>query len=135
MIHGVLMTIAWFVFHFIGVFVGRRISIHGKKMLYTHIGLQLAGLVFGTASLIICFQKFGIPYEYVAYRHGELGIAVMALSYFQALVGFVRPKRESGQEFKAQTLLRKGFEILHPTFGIITTVLGFVNCITGIYIL
>jgi len=148
--HGVLMTLAWTGFHVLGSVVGKRLKDenslrclgleprekHLKFLFWSHVVFQAMGLVLGTAGFCLCLKTFQIPYELVRYKHGTLGIAVMAMAYLQGLMGAFRPKavtiKDSSNKEKHQFYLRRAFEYFHGALGKVTLVLGLVNCFTGI---
>eukprot|EP00216_Chloropicon_sp_CCMP2111_P006063 CAMPEP_0198237540 /NCGR_PEP_ID=MMETSP1446-20131203/3343_1 /TAXON_ID=1461542 ORGANISM="Unidentified sp, Strain CCMP2111" /NCGR_SAMPLE_ID=MMETSP1446 /ASSEMBLY_ACC=CAM_ASM_001112 /LENGTH=209 /DNA_ID=CAMNT_0043919709 /DNA_START=267 /DNA_END=896 /DNA_ORIENTATION=+ len=129
--HGVFMTVGWFVFLYVGSFAAKRIPQGGKKMLYAHIASQMIGLVLCTIGLIIGCELFDVPYQFISYRHGTLGLAVMALAYLQGVTGFLRPKKLDGKTHREQSGLRRAFEIGHGVLGKVVLILAIVNCFTG----
>lgn len=133
--HGTLMTVAFVVLMNAGVAVAAgTIGKMSGPILYLHVGLQIAGVLMATIGFILCFELFLIPYEFVDYSHGKLGIAVMALCYFQALAGFVRPKRKEGADHRGQSVGRRVFDVAHLSLGRVVVVLGIFNCFTGILV-
>jgi len=150
LIHGVLMTLAWVFCHFLGSMFGKRlkdeqgIHLFGLKprerylkvFFYTHAVLQGFGVLIGTAGFILSMLTFQIPYELIRFKHGYLGIATMALVYFQGLLGVIRPKPvaklAAGNSKSPAFWLRKTWEHAHGIIGKTTLVLGLVNCFTGV---
>ena len=150
-VHGVLMTLAWVGFHFVGTFCGKRLKDEQalnrmlgesnnqsrlKVLFWTHGLLQAFGLAIGTAAFALSLVTFKIPYDLVPYMHGYLGIAVYAMAYIQGLLGFIRPSAVKKQENENSSLtkvyLRRIWEYLHSILGRVVLVLGLVNCFTGL---
>jgi len=145
LVHGVLMTLAFVGFHFLGAVIGRRLADENTKvtprqryakiLFWLHGVLQAIGLILGTAGFVISMKRFRIPYDLVMYEHGTLGIAVMSLAYFQGAMGVARPRALTNEEIAAKAprvYLRRGFEYLHAALGKVTLVLGLINVYTGV---
>ena len=145
LVHGVLMTLAFVGFHFLGAVVGKRLADENTKvtprqryakiLFWLHGILQVLGLILGTAGFVISMKRFRIPYDLVMYKHGTLGIAVMSLAYFQGAMGVARPRALTNDEIAAKAprvYLRRGFEYLHAALGKVTLVLGLINVYTGV---
>ena len=135
LVHGVLMTLAFVGFHFLGAVVGRHMVV-GKRLIWLHGILQVIGLILGTAGFVISMTRFDVPYDLVMYKHGTLGIAVMSLAYFQGAMGVARPRALTNEEIAAnaypRVFLRRCFEYLHAALGKVTLVLGLINVYTGV---
>ncbi|QDZ23860.1 cytochrome b561 domain-containing protein [Chloropicon primus] len=174
LVHGVLMTVAFVFCHYLGAYAGNRLVKEERKakgeegqddvvvvdgggwwrkrskiLFWSHVVLQVVGLGLGTGSFVYSMTKFEIPYEYVQYKHGTLGIWVMGLCYFQGLLGVVRPKPVSQEEMAMlgggkgllsklrqgpvlRLCLRRSFEYLHSVLGKVVLALGLINCFTGV---
>ena len=149
LVHGVLMTLAFVGFHFLGAVIGRRLADENTKvtprqryakiLFWLHGVLQAIGLILGTAGFVISMKRFRIPYDLVMYEHGTLGIAVMSLAYFQGAMGVARPRALTNEEIAAnaypRVFLRRCFEYLHAALGKVTLVLGLINVYTGVALL
>jgi len=147
-VHGVLMTLSFVGFHYLGAFFGARLAQtkgEARKtgaadlqlLFWAHAVLQGAGLVLGTAGFAYSLATFEMPYGVVARKHGTLGVAVMALAYFQGLLGVLRPKPLTDSDLcekddRRRVHLRRSFEFLHSILGKVTLALGLINCFTGI---
>ena len=138
LVHGVLMTLAFVGFQFLGAVVGRHMVV-GKRLIWLHGILQVIGLILGTAGFVISMTRFDVPYDLVMYKHGTLGIAVMSLAYFQGAMGVARPRALTNEEIAAnaypRVFLRRCFEYLHAALGKVTLVLGLINVYTGVALL
>jgi len=58
-LHGVLMLLGWGVLLPAGVLIARYLKWKGSLWLKLHIGLQISGLAFGLAGLILALVQFG----------------------------------------------------------------------------
>ena len=58
-LHGVLMMLGWGVLLPAGVLIARYLKWKGPLWLKLHIGLQISGLAFGLAGLILALMQFG----------------------------------------------------------------------------
>ena len=120
----------------IGMGLGKLIrSTKSKAVLYAHIVCQFSGLALATAGLIIALVDFENPTD-CPYHHGQLGIAVMALLYFQFLNGLFRPHTiEDYEQPSVWDRIRAVWEHVHSFLGHATFALAVVNCVLGILIL
>jgi len=160
-VHGVLMTLAFVGFHYVGAFVGKWLALETsrptsesknpperwsrpKALFWSHVALQVIGLALGTAGLVYGFEEFDIPYELVQYKHGVVGVWVMGLAYFQGVMGAVRPRPLTDGELAAEgrgegprtrRLLRRAFEYVHSALGKVSLALGLLNVYTGVAIM
>ena len=119
-----------------GMGLGKLIrSTKSKAVLYAHIVCQFSGLALATAGLIIALVDFENPTD-CPYHHGQLGIAVMALLYFQFLNGLFRPHTiEDYEQPSVWDRIRAVWEHVHSFLGHATFALAVVNCVLGILIL
>ena len=134
--HGVLMWTAWGAVLPFGIGIGKLIRpTKSKAVLYAHIFCQLSGLAIATAGLAIATVNFRGLTD-TPFSHGQLGVAVMALLYYQFLNGLLRPHAiDDYSERSFWTTARRVWEHVHSLLGFATLALAAVNCVLGIIIL
>lgn len=134
--HGILMWTAWGALIPLGIGFGKLIRFTKSKfVLYLHIFCQTSGISIATAGFIIAMVDFK-DYTNTPFHHGQLGIAVMALAYFQFVNGLLRPHAvHDREEITIWTTARYVWEYIHSLSGIAITAIAVVNSLLGIYIL
>lgn len=134
--HGILMSVTFTLLYPLGALVARNIrnmlfirNIRLKAaMFYSHIVLQVTVTILGTAGFALAVQQFQKPYAEVAYGHGSMGVAVISLTYFQLLVGFLRPPGD------LMDRKRRVWEMMHVLVGRLVIGLGILNVALGLAI-
>jgi len=133
--HGILMGIAWAFLIPLGAFVAafgkpRKKKIKGDPSVVqektsslwfiAHICLQLVGLVLTIPGTIIAFVNFDTRSDLA---HRQIGIAVIAIGFFQPVNAAFKPRPEAK--------LRSVWTFIHVWVGRGVVVLGIVNVYLG----
>jgi len=137
--HGVLMTVAFMLLMPVGAGLARHKWVFGDAQTGTvrsiwfqlHRGIQAFALLLAVAAFTLIWAYFGwgerASTAAVYPAHRGLGIATMALSVGQVLIGVIRP------HLGAPT--RSGWRRLHQACGWITMLLGIAMAIIGIMLI
>ncbi|XP_062153789.1 cytochrome b561 domain-containing protein At2g30890-like isoform X2 [Alnus glutinosa] len=96
---------------------GRRLKI----LFYVHAILQTLMVLLATAGAVMSIKNFNNSFNNY---HQRIGVALYAIIWLQALVGFVRPKRGS----KARSV----WFFAHWLLGTSVSLLGVLNIYTGL---
>eukprot|EP00039_Didymoeca_costata_P032029 m.36600 g.36600 ORF g.36600 m.36600 type:complete len:614 (-) comp9156_c0_seq1:1321-3162(-) len=91
--HGAIMILAWMLLSPIGTIFARYAKhIGGRNWFLTHRTLQASAVGFTILGLIF-IASAGVEFDQLqddSLKHAQMGIAVVALAIFQALIGFFR---------------------------------------------
>ncbi|KAJ1563945.1 hypothetical protein HK096_010318 [Nowakowskiella sp. JEL0078] len=128
-IHGVIMTLAWVVFPFLGIFVARHLKPSlGKWWYHIHVGLMFCGVTLLSLVGIIFIVIFSSPPHFsLESPHKPLGLMIGIDSILQTFLGFACnvlyvPDREKVP----------WWDILHWWNGRLLVVLSLLNYFIGL---
>jgi hypothetical protein len=52
--------------------------LHGGRLC-----MQISGIVIATVGFVLATRLFGVPFQFVAFGHGQLGVAILVLVWSQ----------------------------------------------------
>lgn len=129
-LHGVLMMIGWGVLLPAGVLIARYLKWKGPLWLKLHIGLQISGLAFGLAGLVLALVQFG-PFGGSLGGHSLMGLLVSVLGLLQLINGFLRPKKGGRVAGAVPSPRRRAWQVFHKGLGWLALALAVPTMVTG----
>jgi hypothetical protein len=120
--HGWLMWLAFGIFLPLGVLISKFGQNYFSQWFWTHVSLQVTGVILSTIAFVIAVQKFEVTTW--DNTHVKLGLAVMVLVWFQPLSALIRPRRG--------TPVRPSWYAVHWLFGTAAIVLAWFNIFKGL---
>jgi len=123
--HGALMFLGWGVIIPLGMLIARYFRHLGPNWFEAHRGFQTFGYILAIIALIIIL----VDVKGINVPHGQFGIAIMIVGFFQILVAIFRPHKEPGSY---PTTVRIYFEYGHWWVGRLLVLAGIVNVFVGI---
>jgi len=129
--HGSLMLVGWGVMLVAGVIFARYgKGLGGDWWFQLHQIFQVTGFLMVSAGFTIAWIMVD-GFHFNTDFHGQLGLTIMILAYFQFFGGLLRPhKGKDGH----RSACRKLFEFIHPWNGRFVLLLACINIFSGISI-
>jgi len=125
--HGVLMFLGWGVIIPLGMLFARYFRhLPGPIWFDVHRVLQPLGYLIALVGFIIALIMVK---GQIAVPHGQFGISIMIVGFFQVLFAIFRPHKEPGSH---PTTARKCFEYGHWWVGRLLVLAGIANVFVGI---
>jgi len=111
--HGVLMGVAYTIIFPMGLMVARYAKTTSQWWYRTHFFLQNYGFIVMITGIIIGYKLPAVQFKSYTY-HGALGTAILILTVFQVLMGYLRPHKSKEGD---PSMFRRAFELLHHNNG------------------
>lgn len=131
--HGLVMAIAALCFFPTGAFIARNVNLDkeahmGKLSFNFHRTFQILGVVLVIAGVSLAFTMVGECHfwsssQSLLLSHGILGVCIVALLIAQAILGFLRPSKDSA--------IRQRWATAHKLLGHSLVIGMMVNSVLG----
>ncbi|XP_057997186.1 cytochrome b561 domain-containing protein At4g18260 isoform X2 [Hevea brasiliensis] len=125
-LHGVLLWLSMGFLAPLGILIIRmshreKGGSRRKVFFYLHVILQALSVLLVTSGAIMSMKSFENSFDN---NHQRIGVALYGVVWVQAVIGFLRPHRESKR--------RSTWYFLHWMLGTVITLVGIINTYTGL---
>ena len=132
-IHGIMMTISWFVLPVIGIYIARYLKSLGHTWFILHASLMsMTFLISLTSFVLIILYRYPPHFEsdlLLNNAHTKIGLTVIIAMFFQIILGIIIHLL-----YNPERTIIPWYNKLHWYFGKLLVLLAMCNVIIGIYV-